>query len=288
MIAKDYNASTTELCERAQLTLLSCAGPWSERIYLAGGLVPRYLIKDLPGGARAHVGTTDVDFVVGVAIVDDGGDEPYRTLERNIRGAGFEQCIDESGQPQSFRWKIEIDGLPVIVEFMSENPAESPGRIIRPRQHTGAKLGAFNTKGARLVALDHVLVPIQGRLANGNHSFAEMRVADLASFLTLKTYALHERAKPKDAYDMVFTLSNWPGGPEAAARKVASSDIIHEALVTDALSLLFRHFEHAGMDGPGDYSAFLADRDVDDDDDDRRRRLHAVEAVRLFHSTIAG
>jgi hypothetical protein len=278
-VANDYESGKTELCERVQLTLLSCAGPWRERIYLAGGLVPRYLVPNLPEGTRPHVGTTDVDFVIGIAIDGDDGDEPYQTLETNIRRVGFRPCADEMGQPQSFRWQIEVDGIPVIVEFMSLDAA--PGRIVRPKKHTG-KLGAFNTKGASLVARDYVVVPIKGRLVNGDHSFTDMRVAGLTSFLTLKTYAVDERAKLKDAYDIVFTLSNWPGGPEAAAQVVSNSTIINEVEVKAALQLLLEHFERREMDGPGNYSAFLADPDVDDDDD--LRRLQAVEVVRIFHS----
>jgi hypothetical protein len=100
--AVDYDDYTTGLCERATLTLLKCAGPWWERIYLAGGLVPRYLITELPDLARPHVGTTDVDLVVGVAVVDEAP-EPYETLVTNMRKVGFDLYENEDGQQQSFR-----------------------------------------------------------------------------------------------------------------------------------------------------------------------------------------
>jgi hypothetical protein len=281
--ARDYDPVVTELCQRAQLTLLSCAGPWQDRVYLAGGLVPRYLITELPQGVPAHVGTTDVDFVVGVAIVGDSDSEPYRTLENNIRAAGFRQCVDHEGRAQSFRWQIRIDGFPVIVEFMGED-AESSRRVFRPKeQHTGPKLGVFNARGARLCAVDHVVVPIRGRLANGDESFVDMRVASLTPFLMLKSYALHERTKLKDAYD---TIANWPGGPEAAAGVVLQSPIISEQDVQESLALLGEHFGHEQMDGPGNYSAFLADPDLDEDDDDDRRRLYAVRATGMFMNAL--
>jgi hypothetical protein len=65
----NYDDAATTRCERALVTLLGDLGPWSERIYLAGGLAPRYLVGRLPDGARAHVGTTDVDLVIGLARV---------------------------------------------------------------------------------------------------------------------------------------------------------------------------------------------------------------------------
>lgn len=78
-----YNKATTARCERALLTLLGDLGPWRERIYLVGGLAPRYLIRQLPEGARAHVGTTDVDLVIGLALGDETP-ETYRTLQNNL------------------------------------------------------------------------------------------------------------------------------------------------------------------------------------------------------------
>jgi hypothetical protein len=78
----DYDEETTALCERVLVTLLGDLGPWRERIYLAGGLAPRYLVGQLPEGARAHVGTTDVDLVIGIALGDETP-ETYRTLQKS-------------------------------------------------------------------------------------------------------------------------------------------------------------------------------------------------------------
>jgi hypothetical protein len=83
------------------LTLLGDVGPWSERIYLAGGLAPRYLVGKLPEGAVPHVGTTDVDLIIGIALGDDTP-ETYRTLHNNLKRAGFHQ-----GNP-SFQWSREV------------------------------------------------------------------------------------------------------------------------------------------------------------------------------------
>jgi proteasome lid subunit RPN8/RPN11 len=68
--SSDYEEATTARCERALVTLLGDVGPWRERIYLAGGLAPRYIVGQLPEGTRAHVGTTDVDLIIGLALGD--------------------------------------------------------------------------------------------------------------------------------------------------------------------------------------------------------------------------
>jgi hypothetical protein len=91
----DYNEQATRRCERALVTLLGDLGPWRERIYLAGGLAPRYLVGQLPEGARAHVGTTDVDLIVGVALADETS-ETYRTLQNNLEKSSSSRATPAS------------------------------------------------------------------------------------------------------------------------------------------------------------------------------------------------
>lgn len=74
----DYDEATTARCERALVTLLGDIGSWRDHVYLAGGLAPRYIVGSLPEGARPHVGTTDIDLVIGLAVGDEIA-EAYRT-----------------------------------------------------------------------------------------------------------------------------------------------------------------------------------------------------------------
>ncbi|MGB7587679.1 MAG: hypothetical protein WBM00_03115 [Solirubrobacterales bacterium] len=136
----DYDEQTTARCERALVTLLGDLGPWRERIYLAGGLAPRYLVGQLPEGAHAHVGTTDVDLVIGLALGDETP-ETYRTLQNNIEKSGFDR------KEPSFRWARDVEGVAVVVEFLCETDDVEPGRIFRPKgEFTGSKLAALNIR----------------------------------------------------------------------------------------------------------------------------------------------
>jgi hypothetical protein len=83
---------------------------------------------------------TDVDLVIGLALGDESP-EAYRTLENNLKRAGFK---DET----SFRWKKNVDGVTVTVEFLCETDQVEPGRIYKPKEEgTGSGLGAFNVRG---------------------------------------------------------------------------------------------------------------------------------------------
>jgi len=87
------------------------------------------LVGRLPEGARAHVGTTDVDLVIGLALGDETP-ETYRTLQNKLEKAGFKQ-----GEP-SFRWAREVrqgqsnvtcGGMPSIAAEVNPYHAEMIG-----------------------------------------------------------------------------------------------------------------------------------------------------------------
>jgi hypothetical protein len=251
--------------------VLGDIGPWSDRLILAGGLAPRYLIGKLPEGARPHVGTTDVDLILTLAMPDS--DEAYRTLERNLRDAGFEPG------DSSFQWRREVDGLDVVVELLCETDAVPNGRIHRPMTGHGSRLGALNVEGAELAARDFVTVTIEAeRLDDGGLSKVEVRVANVLPYVVLKIQSFQDRHANKDAYDLCFTIRNWPGGPRAAGTEAASSPVAGDPLVERSIQLLGERFETIDHDGPIAYAGFLARGDDERD----ALRNEAVAVVRQF------
>lgn len=269
-----YDHFATDRCERVLVTLLGDVGPWSKRIYLAGGLAPRYLVGEFPAAARAHIGTTDVDLVIGLALGDDLP-ETYRTLYNNLRSAGLKQT-----QP-SFRWSRTVDGVAVYVEFLCETDQVEPGTIYRPRGTTGSKVAAVNVRGAQLVTRDFIEHAIEGdRLDDGGRSRVTVRVAGLLAYTVLKILAFQDRHKKKDAYDLVFVILNYPGGPTAAGHASGASPIIGDPQVAEAIDLLSARFADADHDGPHAYAGFLAD--PGDDEAQARLRNEAVAVVEHY------
>ena len=269
-----YGESATRRCERALVTLIGDIGPWRERLVLVGGLVPRYLVGSLPPGANPHVGTTDVDLVVQLAVDEDF--ETYEKLAANLRRSGF-----KSTQP-SYRWGRDVDGAPLHVEFLCETDQVEAGKIHRTREDTGSGFGAFNVAGAQLVTRDHFEYGLEAeRLDGGGLSRVSLRVAGILSYIVLKTLAFQDRHREKDAYDLVYTLVNYPhDGPHAAGRDSARSPVRREPQVIEALRLLGRRFNNIGDDGPHSYANFEAD--PGDSDGKARLRNEAVAAVAQF------
>lgn len=268
----DYDEVTTARCERALVTLLGDIGPWSERVYLAGGLAPRYIVGSLPEGARTHVGTTDVDLVIGLALGDESP-EAYRTLEHNLKKAGF-------SAETSFRWKKNVEDVTVTVEFLCETDQVEQGKIYKPRDGTGS-VGAFNVRGAQLVTRDYIEREIEAeRLDDGGRSKVTVRIANILSYTVLKILAFQDRHENKDSYDLVYCLLNFGEGPEEAGAVAHESAIRDDAQVQEALQLLAERFESANHDGPTSYGVFLAEDG--DEDEAARLRQEAVAVVRDF------
>ena len=126
-------------------------------------MAPRYLVGDLPAEISEHVGTTDLDIVVGVAFSTEE-DEAYRTLQQNLKEAQFAPSRNPTtGQEETFRWERQIDGVPVKLEFFCPVGEGTPGHLRRnPGKNVGSRISAIRTRGAELAGLDYVTVTLRG------------------------------------------------------------------------------------------------------------------------------
>lgn len=282
--AGDYDPTVTDLCERMLVTVIGNAGFWGRRLYLVGGLVPRYLYGHAGGQAPAHVGSRDVDLAV-ILMVDDPTSKSYETLAKNLLDAGFRQA--PLADDPDFRWRKEVDRVSLILEFICDTDEVEPGHSFKPRSGSGSRFQAFNVRGARLVSLDHKLVQISAeRLDGGGAATAGVQVAGLLPFIVLKISAFVDRHHDKDAYDLIWSLVNHPDGPEGAGREMAASPVVADPLSVDAFALLRDRFADARNDAPTAYAAFLdvaGDREVA-----ARLRNEAVETVRIAFDAFDG
>ncbi|MGH2588479.1 MAG: antitoxin, partial [Dehalococcoidia bacterium] len=96
-----YTELHAGLCERTLVTLMRGLGPWKAGVYLAGGLVPRYLIRQPPVGYPSpppHAGTTDVDLVLDLHVLATV--DAYRGLEQNLKTLGLTRGTNDEGVTQ--------------------------------------------------------------------------------------------------------------------------------------------------------------------------------------------
>ena len=260
-----YPSSHTELCERVLVTLVRGLGPWRQAVYLVGGLVPRYLLGVPSPGQELHAGTTDVDLVLSFSLLAEI--EAYRCLEDTLKRMGFERGRNEEGQVRHFSWWRPVDAVRTVGVDLLCDTAQGPGgrAVPLPRER---RLSALETPGARLVELDHVVVPITAEMLDeGGVATVEVRVAGIVAFLTLKALAYEDRVEEKDAYDIIYSLLRYPGGPPAVARAVAAWQAAQpeDVFVPRALAILASRFasdpkvQGERKDGPRSYARFRTD-----------------------------
>ena len=84
------------------------------------------------------------------------------------------------------------------------------------------------------IALDHSLeMAVAGSLPEGGDNEVWVRVAAITAFLVMKGFALDDRKKEKDAYDIYFCLANYPGGIDALVnefRPLTGNGLVRESL----------------------------------------------------------
>jgi len=107
------------------------------------------------------------------------------------------------------------------------------------------------------------------------------RVTGIVGFLVAKTSALVLRDKPKDAYDIVWLLEAWAGGPVGAAGALRASGAFEREEIRDALSRLATEFTDTSRVGPRSYARFTALPGASPDDVARPER-QASGAVQAF------
>ncbi len=255
-MVEQYNSEATKRCERVLGTLMRGIGqPWREKVCLVGGLVPLYLVRGDGYAQPAHVGSTDVDVALRLAVeAEDLG--AYTTLETNLKKNGFSR-VDGS----SWRWSATVDGDVVVLELLGDRENVEPGTVFRPKVTPPAGAGGVGllcVRGLELAFRDSITITRDLQLLDGAYSEVDFRVANLAPFVALKADAYLDRRKPKDAYDLVYVLRWWKGGPEAAAAAVAASPVASDPFLASAVSRVAGDFSEANRVGAVDYASLAA------------------------------
>ncbi|MEQ1514948.1 MAG: hypothetical protein ABL931_00495, partial [Usitatibacteraceae bacterium] len=82
-------------------------------------------------------------------------------------------------------------------------------------QVTGAKPLQVHAFGADLATRFYKMVAIEGDMPKGGRNTVLIAVASIPALLAMKGYALDGRTKQKDAYDVYYSIRNFPGGIDA-------------------------------------------------------------------------
>lgn len=275
-----YDADIREQLIAEAADLVRAFGFTAHHIVLIGGMVPGLLVPVLDPGIEPHVGTADIDLCLSLALVV-GDTESYERMETILKRLGFVQG------DASFRWHRR-DGVKLTVEFFCPAGEDRPaGRTFRPntassptaKYNMGGRLSALALNAGELLTADFEVIERTVELPQRKGTLdVQLRVTGPLAFLVAKVEALNERDKPKDAYDIVWLIESWPGGPAEAASAFAQRPAFARDEVHVALQAIGRAFETPDSIGPRSYARFVAHTA----DEEARLERNAVAAVAEF------
>lgn len=289
-----YRPEALDACLQVLGTLVKALSAQdAPRVVVIGGLVPYLLFKSealepLSHGPP-HPGTNDVDLCIQLNVAE--GDEGlYQRLQAVLDRFGFSksEVIDE-GEQRLWRWGRNIGTVTVLVEFLTQADADDSGAVAgqsgrlvaNERIRDGDEIGALRIRGAHLAFLTPIQCTVEVQLLDGlGIAEVEVRVANLLAFVVLKSFAVRGRIKGKDPFDLVWVLTNWPGGPAAAARHAHSLPGADLPDVSEAIDVLEREFRTPAHNGCVRYARFTTSALADADEDEHMR------LKRFAHGTV--
>ena len=205
--ASDYDDRAKVAVKSVLVEIAQVLGSYKGKFAVIGGAVPWLLLSK---AQMPHVGTLDVDLSVDAEALGDG---EYAQLVESLLSQGYRQ--GERLRPfQLVRAVPARDGgddIDVVDDFLMPRKAA----IARNAPPLVANFAVQRADGADLALRFKQLVAIEGNMPDGGRNRVQIAVASIPALLAMKGYAIEKRLKPKDAYDIYYSVRNFPGGINA-------------------------------------------------------------------------
>ena len=205
--ASDYDDRITVAVRSVLVEIGQVLGSYRGKFAVIGGAVPWLLLNesDMP-----HIGTLDVDLSLDAEALGDG---EYAQLVDSLLRQGYSQGENRRSF-QLVRTVPTRDGgadIDIFVDFLMPRDAT----IAKNTPPLVADFAVQRADGADLALRFYQLVAIDGDMPDGGRSRVQIAVASIPALLAMKGYAIANRLKQKDAYDIYYSIRNFPGGIEA-------------------------------------------------------------------------
>jgi hypothetical protein len=260
----DYGPDEVIAAHSVLLELVHLLGEYRHAIVVVGGWVPDlHFSKNIP----PHIGSIDVDLALDHRTINEAG---YRTIMELLLAHNYQ--VDDH-QPFIFFRDIIVNDrrFRVEVDFLA---GEYGGTSPRHRTQIIQDIRARKARGCDLAFENPVTINLQGRLPDGALDTVAVKVAAIAPFLVMKAEALSDRLKEKDAYDIYYCLTNYPGGTDGLVE--AFQPFIGGGLLDEGLKKLASAFASPDHFGPKYIANFLG---IIDPEERARIQRDAYERV---------
>ncbi len=205
---------------------------FKDDLVIVGGWVPELLY---PG--KGHVGSLDVDLAVGPGAV---GENVYSTILARLTEWNYSH---ETG-PTRFYRTVPNTAEPIKVDLIS-------GEYVNDHKDASIQVNELRLNalhGIDLAFESCEAITIEGNMPDGTHNTVRARIVRPEAFILIKAFALNERMKVKDAYDIAFVLNNYE--PSIAALAANLAPRVKSGLGAEAYQILTEKFATLESVGP--------------------------------------
>jgi len=245
-IATDYDNRGARAAHAVLVELGQVLGAHRDAIVVIGGAVPSLLMK-----GQGHIGTLDIDLDLNPEKLADHG---YADLVEKLLAADYERGL-EGMKPFQIRRTVDLrdGGTPVAVIVDLLMPKGAKTQKHRPPLIHGLRVQEADGGD---VALRHNLkLSIEGTMPDGRLNRVDMLVASIPALLVVKGYALVQRDKKNDAYDIYFSVRNCPGGLGSLVDECRP--LLDDPVAREGFSNIAARFDRADGFGPMTVRMFL-------------------------------
>jgi len=205
--AVEYNNRTTAAVKSVLVEIAQVLGSFEGKFAVIGGAVPWLLLSETH---MPHSGTVDVDLALDPTSLSDG---EYVHVIEALQVHGYHQ--DKNLRRfQLVRTVPTSDGGPdinIVVDFLMPRDAQ----IAQNRPPLLKGFAVQRADGAELALRFNQKITIDGNMPGGGRNRVRITVASIPALLAMKGYAIAKRKKPKDAYDIYYSVRNYPNGIDA-------------------------------------------------------------------------
>lgn len=272
-VAADYDDRGARAAHAVLVELGQVLGAHRDAIVIIGGTVPSLL---LPDAEPAHIGSLDIDLDLDPEKLADHG---YADLIEKLDAAGYERDV-EGLKPFQLRRRVNLgDGgepIAVIVDLLMPKGARTTKN--RPRLVDGLRVQEAD--GGDIALRNSLKLVIAGTMPDGRKNKVNMLVASIPALLVMKGYALVQRDKKKDAYDIYFCIRNYKGGIDALAVECAT--LLDDPVARESFSNIAGKFGSEDAFGPKTVRLFVEGSNALGDMTPAQMQEDAFRQVRAF------
>lgn len=208
--ANEYDDRTTAAVKAVLLEIGQILGSFKGKFAVVGGAVPWLLLDNFE---MPHVGTIDVDLGLDAEALGDG--EYVRLVDALMtHGYGQNKNLRKFQLVRRIEATDEGNPIDIVVDFLMPRDAV----IDRNKPPIIEDFAVQRADGTDLAMRFNQMVAVRGGMPNGGTNQVEIAVCSIPALLAMKGYAIHNRLKQKDAYDIYYCIRNYPEGISALAK----------------------------------------------------------------------